>query len=79
MRTIKVFGDSCQGFTREIKIDSQYKHPVMNTIMTPELREVMEALHYRPAISIILPFEPKMNLKTELAHSLKTAADKVEL
>ncbi len=51
----------------------------MNTIMTPELREVMEALHYRPAVSIILPFEPKMNLKTELAHSLKTVADKVEL
>jgi len=51
----------------------------MNTVMTPELREVMEALHYRPAVSIILPFEPKMNLKTELAHSLKTIADKVEL
>jgi hypothetical protein len=47
--------------------------------MTPELREVMESLHYRPAVSIILPFEPKMNLKTELLHSLKTAADKVEL
>jgi hypothetical protein len=51
----------------------------MNTVMTPELREVMDALHYRPAVSMILPFEPKMNLKTELAHSLKTAADKVEL
>ncbi len=51
----------------------------MNTVMTPELREIIEALHYRPAVSIILPFEPKMNLKTELAHSLKTAADKVEL
>ena len=51
----------------------------MNTTMTPELREVMEALHYRPAVSIIFPFEPKMNLKTELAHSLKTAADKVEV
>ena len=51
----------------------------MNKVMTTELREVMEAVHYRPAVSIILPFEPKMNLKTELTHSLKTAVDKVEL
>jgi len=50
----------------------------MNTIVTPEIREVMEAVHYRPAISVILPFEPKMTLRTDLAHALKTAADKVE-
>ena len=50
----------------------------MNPVITPEIREVMEALHYRPAISIIMPFEPQMNLKAELTHSLKTAADKVE-
>ncbi len=51
----------------------------MNPILTPEIREIIEAVHYRPAISIIIPFEPKMGLKTELAHSLKTSADKVEL
>ena len=50
----------------------------MNPIVTPEIREVMETEHYRPAVSIIMPFEPKMSLKTELSHSLKTAADKVE-
>jgi Bacterial archaeo-eukaryotic release factor family 3 len=50
----------------------------MNPVVTPEIREVMEAIHYRPAVSIIMPFEPKMNLKTELTHSLKTATDKVE-
>jgi len=50
----------------------------MNPIVTPEIREVIEAVHYLPAVSIIIPFEPKMSLKTELAHSLKTAADKVE-
>jgi len=47
-------------------------------ITTPEISEVMEALHYRPAISIILPFEPKMKSKTELIHSLKIATDSVE-
>jgi hypothetical protein len=38
----------------------------------------MEAKHYRPAVSIIIPFAPKMRLKNELAHSLKMASDKVE-
>ena len=51
----------------------------MNPIVTQEIREVIEAVHYRPAVSIIIPFEPKMSLKTEVAHSLKAAADKVEL
>lgn len=50
----------------------------MNTIVTPEIREVMEAVHYRPAISIIMPFEPKISLQTEILYSLKIAADKVE-
>jgi hypothetical protein len=50
----------------------------MNTTVSPEIREVMGAVHYRPSVSIIMPFEPKMSLKAELAHSLKTAADKVE-
>lgn len=50
----------------------------MNTHIAPEIREVMGALHYRPSISIILPFEPKMNLKTELMYSLKMAVKKVE-
>ena len=50
----------------------------MNPVITSEILEVMEAVHYRPAVSIIMPFEPKMSLKIELTHSLKTAADKVE-
>ena len=50
----------------------------MNTILTAEMKEVLQAVHYRPAVSIIMPFEPKMGLKTELAHSLKIAAHKVE-
>lgn len=50
----------------------------MNANLAPEIREVMGALHYRPSVSIILPFEPKMNLKTELMHSLKLAVKKVE-
>ncbi len=48
----------------------------MNTHISTELKEVMEAVHYRPAVSIILPFEAKISLKTEVAHALKVAADK---
>jgi hypothetical protein len=50
----------------------------MNTFVSPELLEVMESVHYRPAISIILPFDPKMGAKKEITHSLKIATDKVE-
>lgn len=50
----------------------------MNPLLTEEMREVLSTLHYHPAISIIIPFEPKMSLKGELMYSLKTAADKVE-
>ena len=50
----------------------------MNKNVTPEILEVMEAVHYRPSVSIIMPFEPKMNLKKELTHSLQLAADKLE-
>ncbi|BAV06859.1 hypothetical protein SAMN05421788_102507 [Filimonas lacunae] len=38
-----------------------------------EAAEVIEATHYMPAISIILPFEPKMAGKHELKHRLHLA------
>lgn len=50
----------------------------MNTVITPEIKEIINVAHYRPAVSIILPFEPKMSLQTELTHSIKIATDKVE-
>lgn len=50
----------------------------MKPVLSPEINEVLSAVHYRPAISIILPFEPKMSLKTELSHALEMAADKVQ-
>jgi hypothetical protein len=50
----------------------------MDSTSTSEIREVMGALHYRPAVSIIMPLESKINLKNELNRSLKEAVDKVE-
>ena len=50
---------------------------VMHTNSDPEINELVDVIHYRPAVSIIMPFEPKMGLKAELTHLLKLAADKV--
>lgn len=51
----------------------------MNPVLTPEIREIMFSQQYRPSVSVIMPFEPKMSLKTELSQSLKYASDKVRL
>ncbi|MES2331466.1 MAG: hypothetical protein V4539_17815 [Bacteroidota bacterium] len=50
----------------------------MQTAMSPEIREVLGAVHYMPSISIIMPFEPKMNPKAEISHALKLAVDKIQ-
>lgn len=50
----------------------------MKPAESPEIRETAEATHYLPAVSIIMPFEPKMSLKADLIRSLKIACDKVE-
>ena len=50
----------------------------MKQTLSTDVRNVIEATHYRPAISIILPFEPKMNAKSDLAQRLKFAVDKVD-
>ncbi len=50
----------------------------MQTILTPEIGEVMGTLLNRPAVSIILPIESKVSPSTTLLHKLKTVVDKVE-
>src|SRR5438105_2212942 len=49
----------------------------MTTVMYQDEQEVLSAVKYQPAISIIMPFEPKMSLKTELEHKLKLACQRV--
>lgn len=50
----------------------------MNHANYPEVKEIMNAVHYRPAVSVILPFEPKMHNKSDLAYSVHMAAANVE-
>lgn len=50
----------------------------MKATVSPEVVELLSSDYYRPAVSITMPFEPKMDLKTRLEHSLKISADKIE-
>jgi hypothetical protein len=43
-----------------------------------EQEKLIGAVKYLPAVSIILPFEPVMSLRTELEYKLKIAVQKVE-
>ncbi|MEO8413171.1 MAG: hypothetical protein ABI472_05905 [Ginsengibacter sp.] len=52
---------------------------MMQTAITARKDDKSEAENYRPAISIFMPFEPKMSSKSELKNVLKAAANKVEL
>ncbi len=51
----------------------------MNQIVTSEIREVIDAVHYRPAVSIIMPMIAHVNLTTELTRTLHLSVDKVKL
>ncbi len=50
----------------------------MRSITTPPTVTVAKAIHYRPAISLVMPFEPKMNGQGALSILLKTACRKIE-
>jgi len=51
----------------------------MKPLASAQLNQQQESLHYRPCISIIIPFEPKMGAKSEISQRLKSAVDKVEM
>lgn len=44
----------------------------------PEIKEVMEVPHYRPAVSLILPIQTKIGMEAETQKELKYALDKTE-
>jgi hypothetical protein len=49
-----------------------------NQDILQEEKKLIATIKYLPAVSIILPFEPVMSLKTELEYKLKLAVQKVE-
>lgn len=70
--------DRCQLFHIHCHLLLMPKTKYMQTAMSPEIREVLGAVHYMPSVSIIMPFDPKMNPKAEISHALKLAVDKVQ-
>lgn len=50
----------------------------MNKEMIPELKELIDVVHYQPAISIITPLLTPAELNNDVFYSLKIAVDKVE-
>jgi len=49
----------------------------MKHTLVAGIADILTTADYRPAVSIILPFNPKMSRKSEIAHSLKCALDQV--
>jgi hypothetical protein len=50
----------------------------MTPVVFQDENVVIGAQHYLPAVSIVLPFEPMMSLKSELEYKLKRALEKIE-
>lgn len=50
----------------------------MVPIAGDQLKQVMDAVHYRPAVSVILPFHTKSSLNSEFKQTLKFSLDEVE-
>ena len=47
----------------------------MSTVVSPQIREVVESMQYRPCVTIIMPFEPKMEVKSEMKLRIKYAGN----
>jgi len=52
---------------------NQFKNAISD-----DLIEVMHASPYRPSVTIILPFEPRISKNSDLEYSLKSASDKIK-
>ncbi|HAO47335.1 MAG TPA: hypothetical protein DCQ97_10445 [Chitinophagaceae bacterium] len=50
----------------------------MTQTLSPDEKAVLQAVKYLPAISIIMPFGPKISLKSDLEYRLKMAVGKIE-
>lgn len=61
-----------------IKITLLYKFYTMTHVFSPNEKAVLNAVKYLPAVSLILPFEPKISPRPELEYRLKMALNKTE-
>jgi Bacterial archaeo-eukaryotic release factor family 3 len=79
VRTVNDWSDAYHKYEAVVLCNlNRIKTKIMSQLFTEEFAEVLEAPRYLPCISLIMPFEPKMNLHTELSYKLKAAASKIE-
>lgn len=50
----------------------------MKELLTAGVTEMIAMSNYGPAVSLIVPFDPKMSHKVDLSHQLKCATDDIE-
>ncbi len=80
LSTVNFLSDGCHLYHYENSCKLlHYKIVVMLQTLQKEFAEVLDVPGYLPCISIVMPFDPKMNLHTELAHKLKIAVSKIEV
>ena len=60
MSIIKIFDDINHSLQPYKKLHLLSKQLAMPTKLTPEIGEVIKAIHFLPSVSVIMPFEPKM-------------------
>lgn len=52
-----------------------FKEPPMETALPARISGMLKPENYMPSISIVMPFDPKMTAKNEIAQALNTAAE----
>lgn len=85
MRIIKLYGDEYQCYGARVKLALSTKQSFMNYQIMPEADVVIRRTERRrinpgyrfPSVSIFMPFDPKMEMKSKLIFSLSKAIDKV--
>ncbi len=61
-----------------MKITLLHNLNIMTHVFSPDEKAVLSAVKYLPAVSLILPFEPKLSPRPELEYRLKMAVNKTE-
>lgn len=69
------------GIIEQQVVAGYFRHQITymdEQLLTKDIREVISAVHYRPAVSVLMPFGEKGDLRQTLIQSLSLAVDKVE-
>jgi hypothetical protein len=75
---VTFFGDMSQRLPGKLEVFLSTKCPTMKTLIVELTNNLTGQNHYFPAVSMIMPFNPKMSNKKALSNSLGMALSKIE-